>query len=48
MKLITQGDKDANPVDRHYQALNCTLDVLKKTDGDYKVGLPGTLGHGEY
>ena len=37
IKMLKQGDKSENPVDRHYHNLSCDLSPLDHTSDDFKV-----------
>ena len=39
IKMLKQGDRSENPVDRHYHALECQLAPLDHASDDFKVQL---------
>jgi hypothetical protein len=42
IKMLKQGDKSENPVDRHYHSLACELKPLDHTSDEFKVTFPHT------
>ena len=44
IKMLKEGDKKDNPVDRHYKSLHCELKPLEKKHADFKVSHQGPQG----